>query len=96
LVETTDISKEEPVAASSVEIESEKAREASKWENYTPSADKRPLDEFFDLAPVLALKAEDITGNGGVMKYVLEEGKGSVICSTDTVYYKHETRYSNG
>lgn len=94
--EPTDIVKEETPLTSAEELESEKAREVGKWENYTPSADRRPPDEFFELAPILELPAEDITGNGGVMKYVVEEGKGSTVQSTDTVYYKHETRYSNG
>jgi hypothetical protein len=31
-----------------------------------------------------------------VIKYVIEEGKGSYIENTDDVYYKHETRFDNG
>ena len=30
------------------------------------------------------------------MKYVIEEGKGSLIGPTDDVYYKHETRFDTG
>jgi len=37
-----------------------------------------------------------VTEDGGVLKYVIEEGKGEVIDEKDIVYYKHETRYDNG
>jgi hypothetical protein len=31
-----------------------------------------------------------------VIKYIIEEGKGSCISPTDDVYYRHETRFSTG
>jgi ribosome-associated protein YbcJ (S4-like RNA binding protein) len=38
----------------------------------------------------------DVTGDGGIMKFVIEEGKGDPITMVDDVYYRHETRFDNG
>jgi len=32
----------------------------------------------------------------GILKYVIQEGKGSTIGPNDDVFYKHETRFDNG
>lgn len=32
--------------------EADERREKQKWENYVPASEKRPLDEFFDLATI--------------------------------------------
>jgi hypothetical protein len=37
-----------------------------------------------------------VSGDGSVVKFVLEKGVGAPACIEDTVYYKHETRYDNG
>lgn len=30
------------------------------------------------------------------MKYIIQEGKGTLIGNNDDVFYKHETRFDNG
>lgn len=43
-----------------------------------------------------AIRIEDVLQDGGVVKYVMEDGKGECIDEQDHVYYKHETRYDSG
>lgn len=31
-----------------------------------------------------------------IIKYLLQEGKGTIVQNTDDVYYRHETRHDNG
>ncbi len=42
------------------------------------------------------MRVETITPDGGVIKYIMQEGKGSLIENTDVIYYKHEIRYDSG
>ena len=74
----------------------EKQREDGKWKNYVSADSKRPLDEFFDLSSLTVLREESVAEDGGILKLVIEEGKGSCIAATDEVFYRHETRFSNG
>ena len=37
-----------------------------------------------------------MTEDGGIIKFMMEEGKGDLIEEKDTVFYRHETRYNNG
>jgi hypothetical protein len=80
--------------------EGEARREKQQWEGY--KADKRPLDEFFD---VKSIESEyipvDISDekDGEFLKYVITQttSKTNRFCETnDIVYYIHETRYGNG
>lgn len=74
----------------------EQEREAGKWNNYGPSMKKVIEDEFYDMALIQPIREENVTEDGGIMKYVIEEGKGALIDNTDDVYYKHETRFTTG
>jgi len=65
-------------------------------ENYVPAGSKRPPDEFYDLKMIVPLRTENVLEDGSIVKIVVEEGAGNVIDDTDTVYYKHETRFDNG
>ena len=78
------------------EEEKEKQRDEKKWDGYVPADQRRPLDEFFDLKSIVPLRTETVTEDQGIIKYVIEEGKGSFIENFDDVYYKHETRYDTG
>jgi hypothetical protein len=42
------------------------------------------------------LKAVPVTEDEGIVKYMMEEGKGEPIDEKDIVFYRHETRYDNG
>ena len=57
---------------------------------------RRPIDEFFDLDSIEAVRTEDVYGDGSVLIMTEVEGKGSFAEETDTVQYKHETRFDNG
>ena len=61
-----------------------------------PQGPRRPLDEFFDLAEIKPVRTQDIYGDGSVLIMTEVEGKGSFAEETDTVQYKHETRFDNG
>ena len=61
-----------------------------------PTAPRRPLDEFFDLETIMPIRCQDIYGDGSVRILTEIEGKGSFSEDTDTVQYKHETRFDNG
>eukprot|EP00347_Sterkiella_histriomuscorum_P003944 403362337 len=74
----------------------EKLRDEGKWKNYVPTDQKRPIDEFYDLKSILTLREEVVTEDGGIVKYIVQEGKGSYIGLNDDVFYKHETRFDNG
>lgn len=82
--------------ATVTEEEKDAQREQGKWQNYVPPEAKRPIDEFFDLKSINPIRVEEVTPDGGIVKYVLEEGKGSYIGNTDEVFYKHETRFDTG
>ncbi|CDW86323.1 peptidyl-prolyl cis-trans isomerase fkbp6-like [Stylonychia lemnae] len=74
----------------------EKIREENKWKNFVPTEQKRPIDEFFDLKSISPIREERIPENNEIVKYVIEDGKGSFIGLQDEVFYKHETRFDNG
>ena len=42
------------------------------------------------------MRTEDVYGDGSVLIMTEVEGKGSFAEETDTVQYKHETRFDNG
>ena len=52
--------------------------------------------EFFDLETINAIKTQDIYEDGSVLILTEVEGKGSFAEDTDTIQYKHETRFDNG
>lgn len=57
---------------------------------------RKPEDEFFDLGSIQPIETVDIRGDGSIIKYVLTEGVGHPADLEDIVYYRHETRFSNG
>ena len=57
---------------------------------------RRPVDEFYDLKTIVAVKEQDVYGDGSVTIYTEVEGAGSFAEETDTVQYRHETRFDNG
>lgn len=57
---------------------------------------RRPLDEFFDLKTVNPIRTQDVYANGSVLIHTEVEGTGSFAEDSDTVQYKHETRFDNG
>jgi hypothetical protein len=88
------------------EEEKEEFREKGKWVNFkreedpkpvpTTPTDKRPPDEFFDLTSIQTIREHVLAEDGGIVKYVVEEGKGEFIDGCDEVFYRHETRFDNG
>lgn len=89
------------------ETEDERERRLLKqrFENYIPLADRRPLDEFFDLNMIekdcicgpIDVKLTDEPGT--FKKYVMRASiskYGRKIEPNDLVYYKCETRFANG
>ena len=62
----------------------------------TMNGPRRPVDEFFDLSTIQAIRTEDLYGDGSVLVITEVEGRGSFAEDTDTVQYKHETRFDNG
>jgi hypothetical protein len=47
---------------------------------------------------ITVIKFEDVPSvdKHSIIKYVLQEGTGTLIQNTDDVYYRHETRHDNG
>ena len=84
--------------------EAEKRIQKQKWDNYVPPAEKRPLDEFYDLKEIeknCVVGPIDISPkkNGGVMKYIMKESTSKfprTIECNDNVLYMRETRFDNG
>jgi hypothetical protein len=37
-----------------------------------------------------------VVDKDAILKFVLVEGKGTLVMNTDDVYYRHETRHDNG
>jgi hypothetical protein len=79
-------------------------REKQKWEGYVPTADKRPLDEFYDVDSVEAAAVEcpidvSVDKDGQILKHIMRKTSSKYdrcIETNDIVHYMHETRYSNG
>jgi len=63
---------------------------------WVPPPKRRPDDEFFDLKTIVPLRIEKVNEDGSIEIIVVEEGTGSLIEETDTVYYRHEHRFDNG
>lgn len=90
---------------SETKAETEARLQKQQFENYVPASERRPLDEFYDLT---TLEKDCIGGPidirkegepGTFLKYVVRASTskfGRKIESGDFVYYKCETRFSNG
>jgi len=66
------------------------------YENFVPPEQRRPPDEFHDLTSIVPVRTENLTEDGSIVKLTVQEGSGNFSELTDTVYYKHETRFDNG
>jgi hypothetical protein len=45
---------------------------------------------------IVPLRTEKVNEDGSIEIIVVEEGSGNPVEETDTVYYRHETRFDNG
>lgn len=64
--------------------------------NWIPPELRKPEDEFFDLTSIEPLHMQVICPEGGLEMLTIVEGSGSHPEPGDVVYYKHQTRFSNG
>lgn len=92
------------IVAESVQ-EQEARLEKQRFENYIPPSERRPADEYFDLAtlPIDSIgEAADIKmegEKGTFLKYTMKPKTtrfDRLVESQDVVYHTCETRFSNG
>ena len=83
--------------------DAEARREKQQWDNYVPAAEKRPIDEFYDVSNVEHSECigepQDLYDDGEMIKYTVKQSTSKfdrLIESEDIVHYMHETRYDNG
>ena len=63
---------------------------------WVPPERRRPADEFYDMSTIDPVKIENVEEDGSIQIITEVEGSGNFPEITDTVYYKHETRFDNG
>ena len=73
----------------------EEEKEKSQYDNWIPPSQRRPEDEFFELESVVPIRVEQV-GDESLQILTLVEGKGQLAEPSDTIYYKHQTRFDNG
>ena len=64
--------------------------------NWVPPELRKPEDEFFDLQSIQPIRTETLDSDANLEMLTIVEGTGSCPEPGDTVYYKHQTRFSNG
>ena len=75
---------------------SDEAREKAVYENWIPPSDRRPDDEFYDINLIQPIRIEELEEDGSLQILTEIEGTGDLVEDTDTIYYKHSTRFDNG
>ena len=87
-------SKVPPTSASVIAIDT--SADAVQHANWVPPELRKPEDEFFDLESIEPLGTETLDSEGNLEMLTIVEGAGTFPEPGDVVYYKHQTRFSNG